>query len=220
MALDEADKKYIADLLKGLLTGDDLKNVVGEAAKAHVTAAVKPLQDRLDATEKTVKDSAEKAGKPADEGKGKDAKAKDADPETAKELAALRASLENERKAREEAENRSKAEARDAAAREALAKAGVPADRLPHAMAFLGTQGVIATDKDGKPGWKGKDRFGVDTLLPLEDGAKAWASTPDGKLYLPPSGAQGTGTGAGNGGGSGQAGPKKLGEINISKLLS
>lgn len=218
MALDEADKKYIAELLAGALKPE----TIGAAVKAHVDAAVKPLQDRLDAGEKAAKDAkeaAEKAGKPADDGKGKDGKGKDADPETAKELAALRARLEASDKAREEAENRSKTEARDNATREALAKAGIPADRLPHAMAFLGTQGVIA-DKDGKVGWKGKDRFGVDAVLPLEEGAKAWASTPDGKLYLPPSGVQGTGTGAGNGGGSGQNGPKKLGDINVSRLFT
>ena len=217
MALDDADKKTIADLIAAALKPE----TIGAAVKAHVDAAVKPLQDRLDVAEKAAKEAAEKAGKPADEGKsdGK-GKGKDADPETAKEVAALRARLEASDKAREEAEARSKAEARSNAAREALAKAGVPADRLPHAMAYLDTQGVIAADKDGKVGWKGKDRFGVDALLSLEDGAKAWAATPDGKLYLPPSGAQGTGTGAGNGGGSGQGGTKKLGELSISKLLA
>lgn len=173
--------------------------VIGAAVKAHVDAAVKPLQDRLDAGEKAAKEAkeaAEKAGKPADDGKGKGGK--EADPETAKELAALRARLEASDKAREEAETRSKTEARNNATREALAKAGIPADRLPHAMAYLDTKGEIVADKDGKVGWKGKDRFGVDTVVPLEQGAKDWASTPDGKLYLPPSNAQGTGTGAGS----------------------
>ena len=223
MPLDEADKKYIADLLKGVIGGDEMKKAIGDTVAAHVEARVKPLGERLDSAEKAAKEakeSAEKSAKPADEGKGKEGKGgKEADPETAKELAALRTSLENERKAREDAENRSKAEARDAATREALAKAGIPADRLPHAMAFLGTQGVIA-EKDGKVGWKGKDRFGVDAILPLEDGAKAWAATPDGKLYLPPSGIQGTGTGAGSSGATGQNGVKKLGEVSIFKLLS
>ena len=222
MALDEADKKYIAELLAAQFSGDTLKKLVGEAAKAHVEAALKPISDKLDASAKEVEalKAAKTADKPGDKedkaGKGTDK----ADPETAKELAALRQRLEASDKAREEAENRSKAETRDSAAREALAKAGIPADRLPHAMAFLGTQGVIVAGADGKPGWKGKDKFGVDAVLPLEDGAKSWAATPDGKLYLPPTDARGTGTGAGNGSGSGSSGGvKKLGEVNVSKAL-
>lgn len=221
MALDDADKKYIAELLAAQFSGDTLKKVVGEAAKAHVEAALKPFADKLDASAKDVE--ALKAAKATDKPADKEDKAKGgdkADPETAKELAALRQRLEASDKAREEAENRSKAEARDSAAREALAKAGIPADRLPHAMAFLGAQGVIVAGADGKPGWKGKDKFGVDAVLPLEDGARSWAATPDGKLYLPPTDARGTGTGAGNGSGSGGSGGiKKLGEINISKAL-
>lgn len=222
MALDEADLKKINEMLTAALTSDAAKKVYGDAAKAHVDAALKPFADKLEASARDVE--ALKAAKPADKSTDKDDKAAKgsdkADPETAKELAALRQRLEASDKAREEAENRSKAEARDSAAREALAKAGIPADRLPHAMAFLGTQGVIATDKDGRPGWKGKDKFGVDVLLPLEEGAKSWAGTPDGKLYLPPTDARGTGTGAGNGSGGGSGGVKKLAEVNLSKVIT
>jgi hypothetical protein len=37
----------------------------------------------------------------------------------------------------------------------------------------------------------------VDTTLSLEEGAKAWAGTADGKSFLPATGHQGTGDGAG-----------------------
>lgn len=221
MALDDADKKFIADSIVAGVAAGLKPEVIGAAVKSHLDVALKPMSDKLDASAKEVE--ALKAAKATDKASDKEDKAKGsdkADPETAKELAALRQRLEASDKAREEAENRSKAEARDSAAREALAKAGIPADRLPHAMAFLGAQGMIVAGADGKPGWKGKDKFGVDAVLPLEDGAKSWAATPDGKLYLPPTDARGTGTGAGNGSGSGSSGGvKKLGEVNVSKAL-
>lgn len=223
MALDKADLDKITELVTAALTSDAAKKVYGEAAKAHVDVALKPFADKLEASTKEVE--ALKAAKPGDKSTDKDDKAAKGtdkgDSETAKQLAAIQARLEASEKARVDAEERNKAEAMHSAARESLAKAGIPADRLPHAMAFLGTQGVIVAGADGKPGWKGKDKYGVETVLSLEEGAKSWATTPDGKLYLPPTGTQGTGTGAGNGSGGGIGGAvKNLADINIGKVFS
>lgn len=183
MALDDADKKVISDLIVAALKPE----TIGAAVKAHldglkldevVAAKVK------DATKDLVKpEASDKADKDADKGKGKD------DPR----VAALEAKFEQERAAREASE---KARARDqleTAAREALVKSGVPADRVKHALAVLKTEGTLDFGADGKGGWKGKDRYGVDALLTPEEGAAAWVKSDDGKHFLPPVQTRGSG---------------------------
>ncbi len=194
MALDADDLKKIAELIGAATSAEKLTPIVAEAAKAHVNAAIGGL--KLD---EKFKEIADKIKPPEDPKKGdKDGKDKDGKSGDSAEVAQLRAAIEAEKKAREEAEAGRRRDALDSAARDALIKAGVPADRVRHAMAVLKADGVLDFTADGKPGWKGKDKHGVDTILPVEDGAAGWAKTDDGKHFLPPVNAQGDGSGAGN----------------------
>lgn len=215
MALDDADKKYIVDLLKGALSGEALSPIVGEAVKQHLGAL--KLDEKIASGVK----EATKDFKPADkeddgkDGKkrGEDGKFSKADDDTAKRFAALEKRVEDERKGREASEEARRRDQLDVSAREALAKAGVPVDRVRHAMAVLKQDGVFDLDKDGRPGWKGKDKFGVEGLLPLEEGAAAWAKSDDGKHFLPAKNAAGTGEGSQRGWGPQSSGPVKLADL-------
>lgn len=196
------------DALKASVTAEALGKAIGAALTAHLPGHLKAINDEITAL---------KAAKTADpdpknddgKGKGKDGKGDDA---TNQRVAALEKSLA-ESKAREDAAaSKAKADSLSASARDALIKHGVPADRVAHAMAFVNAQGVLTYEGD-KPGWKGKDQYGADAVLDIDAAAKAFLSTADGKLYLPPVGAQGTGGGVGGSGGqNGQ--PAKLGELS------
>ena len=218
MPLDDADKAFIANLLKEATSAEKLTPIVSEAAKAHVTAAIGGL--KLDEKLKGITDAVA-ALKPADDpNKGKDDKGnKDGKGEPSAEVAQLRAAIETEKKAREEAEAGRKRDALDGAARDSLLKAGVPADRIRHAMAVLKADGVLDYTADGKPGWKGKDKFGVDGVVAIEDGASAWTKTDDGKAFMPPTGAQGDGLGGGNNSRM-TPGPAKLSDLASSGAAS
>lgn len=215
MALDEADVKRIGELIKEAIKPE----IIGQVVKAHldglkldekikeaVATGTKDLREKVDAADK-----GDKGDKDKDKSKSGE---KGADDDR---LAAMQRQIDERDRKLAEAESRQAAEALDAAARDALIKAGVPAERVPHALPFLKTAGVLVS-KDGKPGWKGKDRFGVDATLSLDEGAAAWAQTPDGKLYLPPSGVNGTGEKAAGVGANAGAGPVKLSSLTGSVL--
>jgi len=206
MALDQADITKIGELIGAALSSEAHTKAIGEAATAAVKKVVGEL--KLDKVGETIDEKVSAATKdlkaPPDDKKGVDKK--DPDDPTAKRLKALEDQVAQERKGREEAEAARKRDSLHTAAREALVKAGVPADRVRHAMATIIQDGVLAETSDGKPGWRGKDRFGVETVLPVEDGARAWVATDDGKAFIPARGANGTGDGAGGGPG-GHGGP-------------
>jgi len=204
MPLDDADKKYITDAIGEALKGDAVTNLVagqvGEALQglkleekvtAAVTTAVEAIKPKPD----------------ENDGKGGGSGGDDAESETEKRLKKLLAESEQqvraEREAREAEANARKQDALRTAARDALGQAGVPSDRIPHAMAYLGSLDLLTLGDDDAPGFKGKDKFGSDAVLPLADGIAAWMKTDAAKMYLPPSGAQGDGDGNGGTGGSG-----------------
>ena len=207
MPLDEADKKFVTDSIANAMKDALKPETIGEAARAHLKAGIDGLKldEKFKALTDAVAEIKAKAdagggdgggGEGAGKGKGKDG----GDSETAKQLAGLQKKLdesavrEQQRERQlKDAEEARRREQMEAAARDALAKAGVPADRLKGALAVLKADAVFDFDKDGKPGWKGKDKYDVPTLLSLEDGAKAWIATDEGKHYLPPTGANGDG---------------------------
>lgn len=215
MPLDDADKKVIADLIAAAMAPEKIAPIV----KAHVDAGLKdsPKGDDL---KKLVSESvgeALKAAKPADD-KGKDDKGKSGDAGNP-EVAQLKAQFEQERTARLAAEAKAKTDALHSAARAALAKAGVPGDRIEHAMAYLKDKGLLDYASTGSPGWKGKDQYNVDAVLDMEAGAKAWLQTTDGKHYLPPEDVRGTGDGAGGRGGRSGSGPLNLTDLRGNQAL-
>jgi hypothetical protein len=209
MPLDQADLDKITALIKGSLTAEALSPIIGEALKPAL-AKVEQDNAKLRAELEAAK------AKPADEKKAEDGKKPEGgaaapDPATAAELAALKQRLEATEKARADEAAARKVDAVHVAAREALQKAGVPADRVAIARAFLKDQGLIDVEKGG---WKGKDRLGIDAVLGLDEGAAAWLKSDAGKLFLPPSPAQGTGGAPGFGGAAaGDGGAVKLSDL-------
>ena len=214
MALDADDLKKIGELIAGAIKPE----TIGEAVKAHIGAL--KLEDTVKASvEAALKARADAEPDPADKDgkKGKDGKSSEADARVAK----LEKDIAAEREARETAENGRKADALNTAARDALAKAGIPADRIKHAMASLGVDGVLTYDAAGKPGWKGKDKYGTDAVLDIEAGATEWAASAAGKVFSPPTNAQGSGERpGGNGRHVDPTVRDAAGNLDSSKLLS
>jgi len=199
MPLDDADKKAIGEMISAALQSDATSTLVA----GQVGEALKGLKLDEKVT-KAVADAVAAASNSAEEeGDDKDKKKSKADSALERRLAKVQEDLDNERTAREQAEAARKTDALHNAARAELAKAGVPAERIPHAMAYLQVQGLLDFAEGDAPGFKGKDRYGSETVLPMSEGVSAWAKTDDGKAYLPPSGAQGDGQGNG-GAGSGR----------------
>jgi len=196
MALDKADLDKITEMINGSLTGDAFTRTIGEA----VSAGLKPALAKIDETIATkVTEATKDLKKPDGDGRGADGKFKpDAKDDANARLQAVEKQLVDANKAREESENARRRDQLHAAAKDALAKAGVPTERIRHAMAVLQQDGVLDFAADGSPGFKGKDKYGQPAVLPLEEGATAWIKTDDGKAFLPPTNVQGTGDGAGS----------------------
>ena len=213
MPLDDADKKFIAEAIAASIKPD----TIGAAVKAHLDGL--KLDEKIaDKVKEATKDlpKGEEKGKDDDKSKDKGGKGKDDE-----RINGLEQRLAASEKAREEAEMARRRDALESGARDALVKAGVPAERARHALAVLKADGLLDHDKDGKPGWKGKDRFGVDTLLSLEEGASAWVKSDDGKHYLPPVQTRGTGDKGGGGPShNGNGGPVRLADLNLGAVLS
>lgn len=227
MALDEAALKQVNDAITAALAAamkpEALGAALAPAVKAHVEAATKGLvtEDSL----KTALAEVVKAAKPADgegsgAGKGKEGKGAEDNAAVAalqKQLDDQRAKLDAAERARIDAERKGVIDANRAKVRDALVKAGADQSALHLIVPALEQSGTLILDGD-KPGWKGKDAYSLDTVLDFEAGAKAWTATPDGKRFLPASGAQGTGEGnhntGGRGNGAGQI--KSLDEVRGS----
>ena len=210
MPLDAADLAKIAELIAASTAADKLGPIMAEAAKAHVTAAIGGL--KLDDKFKTVADALA-AIKPAGDTEPDPKKGKDDKGATDARLAAMEKQLVAATKANEEATASAKRTALRSAAKDALLKSGVDAGRIHLVMPVIESMGVLDATADGAPGWKGKDQFGVDAVLPMEAGAAAWVKTDDGKAFLPASQIQGDGNGPGNRGGHQHVGPVKLADL-------
>lgn len=230
MPLEEADKKFIAELITSSLgefaKGDAFKGAIN----GTVAGAIKGLKldeklaerdEKLKALEEAGNASGDGGGNKAD--KGSQGKSGDAD---SPELRRLNAKLEeqakqieNEKRARLESEEARKTERLRGATRDALAKAGVSAERIRHAMALLQTDGRIALDDNGTPVMKFAREWGEESI-PLDKGLAEWVKTDDGKVYLPATGTQGTGGGAGGTGGqSGSTVPRtKDGALDMGAI--
>ena len=183
MPLDDADKKAIAEMIAGALKPEALTAALQPLVASAVTAATKPITERLDKGEQAAKAAEAEAAKKAAEAeaakkaaaeeeakKASGGKPAEPDPAIATQIRQLQEQLKAERDARTAAETRTKQETLDRTLRDALAGAGIPADRLRHALAVIHADGVIA-EHNGAPHWKGKVG-GVDGLHALSDGRR------------------------------------------------
>lgn len=203
MALDDADKKVFADMLKEAFAG------LPSTVKGAVDTAVTPLNAKIADLEKKLAEA--QAGAGAGDGKGSGAGAGDGKgkPDAGKgddpKVAALQANLEKLTADLLAEKRQGQIAARDNAVRAELARAGTPPDMIDVALSHLDRSGQYI-EKDGVFAVRGKDKFGVDVELPIADGIKAYLATPQGKHFLPAANTQGSGdsrtrTGAGTTGG-------------------
>ena len=204
MPLDDADKKAIAEMIAGALKPEALTAALQPLVASAVTAATKPLTERLDKGEQAAKAAEAEAAKKAAEAeaakkaaaeeeakKASGGKPAEPDPAIMTQLRQLQEQLKAERDARAAAEARTAQEALNRTLRDAIAAAGIPADRIKHALAVIQAEGAIV-DHQGAPHWKGKVG-GVDGIHALADGLADWAKN-DGKIFLPPAPVKGSGS--------------------------
>lgn len=199
MALDEADKKLIADLigaaLKDAMKPETLGAAVAPVIQAHVKEATKGFVTAEDAKKAA---EADKAKGDADKAKGDGKKGADEPNEAMqtlqRKLDEITARADAAEKARADAERKATVDAARSKVRDALAKAGVPADRLHLAMAAVEASGQLTLDGDGA-GWKTVDRYGIPKVATFDEGAAEWIKGSDGKVFLPPVDVAGSGDG-------------------------
>lgn len=199
MPLSDDDKAEVKALIESglgkFIKSETFTGAIGDGISGAVHSAVEGL--KLDEkVSQAVDEATRKDKKPSDKG-GEE------NPEFAAALQALREELDAEKsKNKEEREERLALEATrrqerlESAARDALLAAGVPADRIRHAMAFVKSEGLLAytgENESAQPGFKGKDKYKQDAVLSMADGVAGWLRTDDGKTYLPPKGARGDG---------------------------
>lgn len=206
MALDDDDKKFIADLIKSNNEELGKQFATPDAVTKMVEQNLAKGLESLDLDGKLA--AAFEKHKPADKGdddkKNGKGKAGD-DPEILKmrdELAAIKRQAEEATNARKAAEQKQREQALESKARDALAAAGIPAEQHAKALVWLKSQTtadgkpVLDFGEDGSPAYNAQRNGYVDPLT-IADGIKEWAGTDDAKTFIPASGVQGTGDGAG-----------------------
>lgn len=125
-----------------------------------------------------------------------------ADPVMAKQMLRIQKELEDERKARVAAEAARAEEAKASKRNEMrsqvqslLAEAGITDRNLQRsALNILEEDGLILRDDNDRVRFKGTDKYGIETLYDPKVGLKSWLGT-EGKSFLPPVDAGGSGTG-------------------------
>jgi hypothetical protein len=240
MPLDAEDLKKIQEMIGGVATlvaPENLAKVIapiveaqnkanGVLTKAELEAQKKAEADKA-AADKALADKAEADRKAAEEAEklrkaGKEPPVKDpAVVELEKRVAELTKANTDAAAREAAAKEQARIDALHNATRDALIKAGIPADRVKAAMASVKEDGVLTYDGD-RPGWKGTDpKTNAAAVLDLESAAAAWVKA-DGKLFLPPAGTGGTGGDPNNGA---RSGPKAQsvrnadGSIDIDRAL-
>lgn len=182
--LAEIDKR-MADTIKAALTGADFKAVLSAALTPAIEGATKPLAEKLATLE-----AGAKKPETAPEKKGEDGKVP---AEVQAQINALKAELTASQEKAKAAERAAMEDRAYGSVREALAKAGVPADRVPLAMAFVKTEGLVKFAEDGTFGFEKIDQWGGK----IKQDPAAWAGefikTDTGKALLPAAPTAGTG---------------------------
>lgn len=227
MPLDDKDLEQIAKLIAAAQTkaaeeaDKRLEATIGKAIKAAGVETTKQLEALKAETEKRFGE----IPKPADPPDPK-AGDKPGDIENSPAFKKLQAEVEASKKqAAEQAKRAEQAEAKRSAelltnaTRDALIASGADPKRVHLALPVLQASGRIKLDDKGAPVMVFQ-RNGYEEALPVGDGAKEWLGTDDGKVFVPPSGKQGTGDGVQRGGASqsGSAPRNKDGSLDWSQL--
>ena len=124
------------------------------------------------------------------------------DPKLTRKMSKLENELKEEREARKKAEKESAEKEERAKGIEmrtifesALTEHGVTdAKQRRAALLVLEADGVMIRDEDGKPKFKGVDKYGIETLFDPKAGVKSWV-LGEGKNFAPAVDAGGSGTG-------------------------
>ncbi len=127
-------------------------------------------------------------------------KAQEESKKTQAELTKLRGENDLARKREAEAVAKSRAQNLTASVKEALTKAGIPADRHKAAIAVLREDGLFNYAENGEgeaPVFRG-----ADGEVALDDGVKSWSKTPEAKIFMPPLNPGGSGGGPGHSSGN------------------
>lgn len=201
--------KLVADALKTALTGADFKAIIGAALTPAIEGATKPLADKLAVFEAAAK-------KPADPppGKKEGEGAPGIPPELKQQIAAMEAKLADSEAKRAAAERSALEDRAYGSVRESLAKAGVPADRIQLAMAFVKSEGLVKFAEDGSFGFEKVDQWGNKAKIDPAAWASDFVKTDTGKALLPAAQTQGAG------GQPGQHGGGNAGQVNsVNQLL-
>lgn len=184
-------------LRKGLATSDD------------IVSLRKLLEERASAGAGGAGDGGDAGGAQGggaspqgDQSRGAQQPQSKADPETQRLLREQQHTIEDMqkqmqgmRREKEETEKRQRETEERTALKDALT-GKVRATLLPAAVALLyGERKAIGRNKEGGLIFKTKDRDGYDVDVPIEDGIKGWLETAEGKEYLPPVDASGSGDG-------------------------
>lgn len=187
VALDDADKKFITDLLaaKDEATdkriGDTLKSQIAALGLDKIGDTVKALGADLSTLKAPKTDDA------PDDGKGKGKQASPAEQAQAARLEKLENDLKAERRAARES-------ARDTAIREALGANGItdPA-RVKAALPVILASIPHEIGDDGAVSWKIEENGVQGVPRDTATAIKAFAASDTGKLFVPASGVNGSG---------------------------
>lgn len=192
MPLDDADKKFISELISTSLNAANEETA--KLINGTVTTAIKglDLDKKLDSVKTDLDKKLEASPpKPDDKGKKPDDKggqAIDDHPEFKKLQAKVRE--QEEAAARAEADRR--ANLLRNSVQESLVAGGADPKRTALAIEGIIARGLVRLDDKGQPKFVAQRSWGEELVDPSA-GAKEWLSTDDGKLLVPPVGTQGTG---------------------------
>lgn len=174
------------------LSGEALQKYVQENVSEAFKSHMKSFNDMASKFEQKMNEAMAKFGAASETNKKTESKTDN--DETSKKLTQLQQMLEEQTNKAQKAEEAQKLERLLNIAREKLGSNGIPGDRIPIAMAYLHDQNKLFTyDDNGTPGFKGRDKWGAEAVLPIEEGIKSWLSSTEGKFFLPPVDKQGAG---------------------------
>jgi hypothetical protein len=186
-------------------------DALNERINAIVTSHTKRLQKTLSKQFDEIRALLAKPEPAADETETDETEADETEAKPAKDAASRRlekrvAAAEKRAAAAEEREKKQAEQARAAEERStigaALTKAGITNPTLHEAaLSLLANKGMIARDDAGLVRIKGKDKYQLEELLDVDTGVAQWLKT-DGKAFLPPTDAGGSGASPSTGAGS------------------
>lgn len=205
MPLSKEDLAEVRSVFAGLLKthGEEqtkaTEALIGKAVPGAVAKSLEGLKldDRFKAYDEKLKAI-------PDPDKAPDKKNGKVDDEESPAVKRLQARLDEETKKREateakarEAEQAQKAERLRQSLQDALVANGCDPKRVRTAVNDILAQGKVKYDDAGNVIWPTKRTWGEEPV-PVADAAKEWLGTDDGRFFVPPTGAQGTGDKAGN----------------------